>query len=258
MRKELRDTILGLSESVTGPNEVADGVFETRRRLLWMPIAAAATLLLRQTAVFPQVSTQVVNTAWNQFLKECLPTAEELHADGSAAGQDRYLRWLGYSASRLKLGDLPAAKLGKFKNLEPASYFGVGYRGKPFFVVEWRLEPSAFLPPHNHPNVSVCTIGLEGEARLRNFEPVGETPGFESSMTFRVRETSNEIIRPGVVNMLSAVRNNIHTFTAGKSGARGIDITTYHGDNIGFSHLNIGETSMDPTDRVFEASWKKL
>ncbi len=94
---------------------------------------------------------------------------------------------------------------------------------------EWWPEPGAFLPPHCHPNASVCTLGLEGEARIRNFEIVGDAPDFSSKQSFQVRETHNEIIAPGRLNTLSAFRDNIHTFQAGKQGARGLDISTYHG-----------------------------
>jgi hypothetical protein len=73
-----------------------------------------------------------------------------------------------------------------------------------------------------------------------------------------VRETHNEIISAGRISTLSALRDNIHTFQAGKDGARGIDITTYHGANAGFSHLELGNKPLDEQQRVFEAVWKKL
>jgi hypothetical protein len=114
------------------------------------------------------------------------------------------------------------------------------------------------LPPHCHPNASVCTLGIEGEARIRNFEIAGEAPNFSSKETFRVRETHNEIIAPGRLNTLSALRDNIHTFQAGKQGARGIDISTYHGPDVGFSFLNIADKPRDSERWVYEAAWKKL
>ncbi|MFZ1699733.1 MAG: hypothetical protein WBO10_01495 [Pyrinomonadaceae bacterium] len=237
--------------------EIADGIVETRRKMLLFPLAAAALLLIRPTSAFGQKAEAASSSTWDGFLAECLPKAVGLHADSTRQGQEKYLRWLGYNAAKLKLGDLPTAKLGKFKNLDPAMFFGVGYRGIPFFVVEWRMEPNAFLPPHNHPNVSVCTVGLEGEARMRNFEPVAEMPAFSSARTFQIQETHNEVLRPGQINTLSAVRDNIHTFQAGRNGARGIDITTYHGENIGFSHLEIVDKT-GTADRIFEAKWTKL
>ncbi len=192
------------------------------------------------------------------LLSRGVPKAAELHQDSSRLGQEAYLRWLSLAAAKLQTTDLPTAKLGKYKGLEPASMFGVGYRGKPFFTVEWRMEPGAFLPPHCHPNVSVCTVGLEGEARIRNYEIVGEAPEFTSTKSFKVRETHNEVIGAGRINTLSALRDNIHTFQAGKNGARGLDITTYHGADVGFSHLELSPKPMDEQQRIFEAVWKKL
>jgi hypothetical protein len=120
------------------------------------------------------------------------------------------------------------------------------------------MEPGATLPPHCHPNASVCTVGIEGEARVRNFEIVGSAPEFTSKQSFQVRETRGEIISPGRINTLSSSRDNIHTFQAGKDGARGIDISTYHAKDMGFSFLNISDRPMDAEKRTYEASWRKI
>jgi hypothetical protein len=157
--------------------------------------------------------------------------------------------------SRARTSEIPKARVGRFGKLEPAVSFGVGYRGRPFFIVEWQLESRAFLPPHCHPNASVCTVGLEGEARIRNFEIVGPAPEISSSKSFLVRETHNEIIAPGRINTLSSMRDNIHTFQAGKNGARGIDISTYHGPDVGFSFLQIAGQPRESEGYVYEASW---
>jgi hypothetical protein len=166
------------------------------------------------------------------------------------------LHWLALMAARLQFTTIPDTKLGRFRQLDPAVYFGPSYRGKPFFIVEWRLEPGAILPPHCHPNASVCTVGIAGEARIRNFEIVGQAPEFASRQAFRVRETHNEILSPGRANTLSAVRDNIHTLQAGRQGARGMDISTYHGPNIGFSFLELENKPVDAEQRLFEAVWK--
>ncbi len=238
-----------------GAKEIAPGVLIERRRLLWLPALAATASAFGKEA---HAQSETSRAGWDEFLKQCLPKAQELHKDSSRSGQEAYLRWLSLMAANLRATDPPPAKLGKYKNLAPASSFGVGYRGEPFFIVEWRMEPGAVLPPHNHRNVSVCTVGLEGEARLRNFEIVGDAQEFSSTKPFRVRETHNEIISPARVNTLSALRDNIHTFQAGKDGARGIDITTYHGANVGFSHLELSNKPLDEQQRVYEATWIKL
>ena len=247
--------------------ESAPGFSETRRRMLWLPASIAASVMLErvgkvfadeycQESMNPLVSSADRQLDWAAFLKQSVPVAEELHKDSSAAGQEAYLHWIASMIVRTRASEIPRAKVGRFGKLEPAVSFGVGYRGKPFFIVEWQLEPAACLPPHCHPNASVCTLGLEGEARIRNFEVVGAAPKFSSRKTFLVRETHNELIAPGRINALSSLRDNIHTFQAGRNGARGIDISTYHGPDVGFSFLDIATTPKETELRIFEAAWK--
>jgi hypothetical protein len=248
------------------PAEISPGVIVERRRLLWLPAVAASSLLVRAGAIAAQeemsrasrrnpLLLQPSELAWDAFLEQSQETAAGLHVDSSAEGQEAYLSWLALMASRLRLETIPDTNLGRYEELDPAIYFGPSFLGQPFSIIQWRMEAGAYLPPHCHPNASVCTVGIEGEARIRNFEIQGEAPEFSSSASFRVRETHNEIIAPRRINTLSSLRDNIHTFQAGKSGARGMDISTYHGENIGFSFLRLGERAVDPQRRIFEAVW---
>jgi hypothetical protein len=243
----------------------------TRRRLLWLSALTGAAIFGRTPQIAARSMTQIdpeetiadenqnaIDLGWDDFLKQCVPVAEELHRDSSKSGQDAYLYWVASMVARLRLKEAPRAKLGRYGTLDPPVHFGRSFRGKPFFIVEWWLEPGAVLPPHCHPNASVCTLGLEGEARIRNFEIVGDAPDFSSKQSFQVRETHNEIIAPGRLNTLSAFRDNIHTFQAGKQGARGLDISTYHGPDVGFSFLYISDRARDAERRIYEAAWKKL
>ena len=240
----------------------------TRRRLLWLSGLTGAAIFGRPPRIGAMAQTnadqaiaknqRVIDLGWDEFLKQCVPVAEQLHRDSSRGGQDAYLYWLASMIVRLRLNEMPKAKLGRYGVLDPPVNFGVSFRGQPFFIVEWWLEPGATLPPHCHPNASVCTLGIDGEARIRNFEIVGDAPDFSSKQSFLVRETHNEIIAPGRLNTLSAIRDNIHTFQAGKQGARGIDISTYHGPNVGFSFLEIGDKSKDLERCIYEAAWKNL
>jgi hypothetical protein len=241
----------------------------TRRRLLWLSGMTGAAILggpaaraaMAQPGSGPAMDggdRRVTDLGWKEFLEQCLPVAEGLHRDPSRGGQDAYLYWLGSMIVRLRAADMPRARLGRFGPFEPPVSFGVSFRGQPFFIVEWRLEPGATLPPHCHPNASVCTLGIEGEARIRNFEIAGHAPEYSSRRTFLVRETHDEVMAPGRLNTLSAFRDNIHTFHAGERGARGIDISTYHGPDVGFSFLDIDTRSRDPRRRLHEAAWKKI
>ncbi len=259
MIKDLFKNIKLFSSENAEKTEFETGVMVERRHFLWLPLIAAAALVSPKS-IFANEHSALIEGAmtWDDFVKECLPKAVELHKDSSKEGQDAYLYWIASMVARLNLTTRPKAKLGKFKNLNPSVEFGVGYRGVPFFVVEWRMSPNAYLPPHSHPNASVCTVGIEGEARIRNFEVVGDAPEFSSDKKFNVRETHNEVISARRINALSAKRDNIHTFQVGKDGARGIDISTYHGETVGFSFLEIGKTPIDAEQKTFEANWIKL
>jgi hypothetical protein len=269
------DASLPINKLITDDNrpgaELAPGVMIERRRWLWLPALTAAAFALNPQQLLAQGMTQTspgnttanknqstAELGWDEFLKQCLPTAEELHRDLSKRGQDAYLHWLASMITRLRLKEMPRAKLGRFGTLNPPVHFGVSFRSNLFFIVEWWMEPGAVLPAHCHPNASACTMGLEGEARIRNFEIIGEAPAFSSKQTFHIRETHSEVIAPGRINTLSALRDNIHTFQAGKQGARGVDISSYHGPDVGFSFLDFGDKPRDAEQRIYEAAWKKL
>jgi hypothetical protein len=256
------ESIACFSTATPDRTQEDEGVVVERRRLLWLPAAALAAFALGSPKQYLAGARSAVveeeGIGWDDFIKQCVPVSSELHRDSSARGQDAYLYWLASMAVRLRPKTVPAARLFKFAELSPPVEFGVGYKGTPFFVVEWRMAPHAVLPPHCHPNASVCTLGLEGETRIRNFQLVGDAPEFTSARSFLVRETHSEIVTPGRVNTLSAARDNIHTFQVGKDGARGIDISTYHGPDIGFSFLDIRDKAAGDERRIYEAVWRKL
>ena len=263
MQESFSDINLFMSGAPTKESEVFPGVMERRYFLRGSVATAAAVLalgampkgLFAQGPAMGSVAVGAEKLAWDDFLKQSVPVAQQLVAN-PAFSVDEYLYRIASLATRLK--DLPDTKLAPFPGLDPRLLGGPSFRGTPFFIIQWRFEPGAILPPHNHPNASVCTFGYEGEVRLRNFEIVGEAPEYASKKTFRVRETHNEMIAPGRINTLSPSRDNIHYFQVGKEGGRGIDITTLHGKNAGFSFLDIGEKAADPDKRIFEAAWNDL
>jgi hypothetical protein len=257
MRKTL--STLDLAKEV----EVLPGIYERRHFLRGslLTVAAIVTLratpngLLAQTPIKSTGPTGVAGLAWDDFLKQSVPIAQKLIAD-PAFSVDEYLYRIGSLATRLE--EIPNSALGSYKTVEPRAWFGPSFRGSPFFIIQWRMEPGAVLPPHNHPNASVCTLGFEGEVRLRNFEIVGEAPDYASKKTFRVRETRNEMMSHGRISTLSPSRDNIHCLRVGKEGARGIDINTLHGTTNNFSFLDMSEKPVDSESRIFEASWTDL
>ena len=198
------------------------------------------------------LQTPTADLAWDDFIKAAVPVAQQLIAEADFS-VDEYLYRIGSLATRLK--EIPDSPLGPYTSVDRRVWFGPSFRGSPFFIIQWRMEPGAFLPPHNHPNASVCTVGFAGEVRLRNFEIVGEPPAYDSKETFRVRETRDETMKRGRINTLNPVRENIHCFRVGKEGARGLDINTLHGRTNEFSFLDMSEKPVDSENRIYEATW---
>src|ERR671926_1006841 len=256
MRNRMSDNEFSSFVECPKEEEVFPGRYE-RRYFLRGSLATAATVMalaampksvLAQAPLKETALVRPEKLAWDDFLKQAIPVAQQLMAD-PALSVDEYLYLIGSLATRLK--EIPNSTLGSYKTVEPRVWFGPSFRGSPFFIIQWRMEPGALLPPHNHPNASVCTLGFEGEVRLRNFEIIGEAPDYASKKTFRVRETRNEMMSHGRVNTLSPLRDNIHCFQVGSEGARGIDINTLHGTTNNFSFLDISKTPADPERRIF-------
>jgi hypothetical protein len=246
--------------------ELAPGVLIERRSVFWLSAAAASVALLagrgsRLSAAErdekrPDRERSEARIGWDDFLKKCLDVAKDFSKDASPPGQDAYLQQL--AALAVRLHHAPATKLFAYGKLNPKVEFAPSFRGVPFVIVQWRMHPRAILPAHCHPRTSVCTLGLEGEARLRNFEVEGPAPAFNSgsSETFLIRETHSQIIAPGRVSTISTVRDNIHYFEAGTDGARGIDITIPYGGDGSFSFVRFTpDRPKDAARRVFEATW---
>ena len=229
--------------------EIFPGRFERRYFLSGSLSSIAAMVLLKGTVSVAQTSGKL---GWDEFLKLSVPMAQQLIAD-PAFSVDEYLYRVGSLATRLS--QIPDSRLGPYTSVDRRLWFGPSFRGKPFFIIQWRMEPGAFLPAHNHPHASVCSLGYEGEVQVRNFEIIGEAPDYASKKPFRLRETRSETMTRGRISTLSPIRDNIHCFRVGKQGARGIDINTMHGEMAPFSFLDISEKPVQSEDRVFEAVW---
>ena len=240
--------------------EVFPGIRERRQFIRGSLTVAAALLALKATttrnvlaqASKPTAERATGKLAWDEFLKQAIPMAQEL-IGSSEFSFDEYLYRIGSLATRLN--EIPDSKLGPYTDVDRRVWFGPSFRGTPFFIIQWRMDPGAFLPPHNHPNGSVCTLSFEGEVLLRNFQIIGEAPDYTSGKAFRVRETRRETMEAGRINTLSPIRDNIHCFQAGRVAARGIDINTVHSKPGPYSFLDMNEKPVDSDNRIYEATW---
>ena len=122
-------------------------------------------------------------------------------------------------------------------------------------LVGYRLAPDALLEPHNHPNYSVATVVLEGEARVTHYEAEPGAPPLASPDPFTVRRTAERLLRPRQATTLTPARDNIHTFRSGPAGARWVDLFSLHGRDVGFSYLAIAPEPLKTGGDAFRARW---
>lgn len=219
-----------------------------RRQLL----AASACLLAA-----PRLASRPARaTSWERFLAEAPEQVAELAKGTTPREHDAYLFALASLAARVE--SVPGGNLSAFGGLEPEVRFGMLHRGQPFFVVEWRLAPHAFLPGHCHPGASVCTLALEGECEIRHYEAEPGAPAYDAKepAPFRLRETRRQVLRPGSLSTLAPERDNLHLFRAGPKGAHGIDISTMHGGDGSFSFVELDPDAPADAERgSYAARW---
>lgn len=198
-----------------------------------------------------------VSLDFEEFIKECAALAKQAF-ENSGLNEEAHISRLSQAASRLALKSVPKGKLGQFGELNPPVEFGPLHVAAPLAIIQWWLAPGATLPAHNHTPADIISLCIEGECTIRHFDIVGDAPEYASKETFLIRETRNDVLTPGRASSLSTVRDNIHTFRAGKEGALGIDINSILPGNKKFSFLDFADKPRDSQKRIYEAVWKKL
>ena len=252
-----------LSDSTSTEEEaIAPGCVVERR--YFIRAASIATAALAASAnVFGRgvIASAVANMDapldFEGFVKECAELAKFAQQEASL-NEEAHIFRLSAAASRLRLGSVPKGKLGAFAGLSPPVEFGPLKIAAPLAIIQWRLAPGATLPAHNHNPADVISLCLEGACTVRHFDIVDSAPDYSSRKTFLIRESRNDLLTPGRMSSLSTVRDNIHTFHAGKDGAMGIDINSILPGDKPFSFLDIAEKPRDAQNRIYEAVWKKL
>ena len=231
---------------------MADGGARVERRGLlliaaggWMALAGAA-----RGQPTPEGDFKALMAALEE-LGDLLPLAEP-------AEQDAYVHRL--AARAMQTAGFPVPPMG------PMGRSGVQIRplGRTepptdavhgVALVGYRLAPGALLEPHNHPNYSVATVVLDGEAHVTHYEPDAAAPPLASTEPFLVRKTAQRLLRPRQATTLTPSRDNIHTFRAGPGGARFVDLFSLHGRDVGFSYLAIEPAPAAPGGDTFRAQW---
>lgn len=199
--------------------------------------------------------------SFDEFLTEVLPEARRLVADTTTAGQDAYLTILARHA--VKLGEAPHPSWNDSgQSLTPGTFIGAnlgadGAKTDPFVVLHWRMDPGTRIEAHAHTHGNVCTLGLEGEVSVSNFEMQGPRD-FDVAAAFVARRTVRQTLSRGSVNLVSLDRNYVHGTIAGPRGGRGLDITTrIKPRRPGVPYLRLERRRSDSPD-LFDAVWTDL
>ena len=234
------------------------GYSEIRRHLLVGATASIAACLTSSNRLLAAINEAETDRRLDDFITATAEPAAMLKSDASATGQEAYVQFLAEAVSAVDHVSQDDLGSDSWKGLDPGVFLGASGRNKAFFVIQWHLEPGAFLPPHCHPKTSVCTFGLEGSSILRHFEAEATVPSYRDDRTtkFLIRETRRLELRAGSVSTLTEYRDNIHLFEAGKHGARGIDVTTDYGGDGSFSFLDFDHRRpLDRNERTYVARW---
>lgn len=234
------------------------GYRETRRYLLLGAAASVAGCLASPRNLFAALEDRLPESQLQRFLDASAQRALEMKGDVSAAGQDAYVNYLADTVGNIESVSTENLGSKSWKGMEPGVFLGDAGRNRAFFVVHWRLEPGAVLPPHCHPRTSVCTLGLDGSSTLRHFTVEAGAPSYreDRSSEFLIRQTRQIELRAGTISTLTEHRDNIHLFEGGKKGARGIDVTTDYGGDGSFSFLDFDHRRpAQSSDDLYRARW---
>lgn len=220
-----------------------------RRAFLQLPAFAALTAWLG-TRDELLAQDKPAKLTFDEFCAQVGAMALAVIADTSR-NEDAYLFQVASLAHRID--HVPEVTLGEpYKGIMRT---GRNFRGSGIVVVQWSMEAGLTYPAHNHPHYNGITFGMEGECRIRNFDPVGDAPSRDSAAEFQVRETQDQLLTPGrVVSVMSTEHNNIHTVTTGSRAVRGIDVMTLVGKHEGFSFVDIDMSSRDAAS-IHRARW---
>ena len=234
------------------------GYSELRRHVLIGAPAAIAACLASPNTLLAAIDESQSDAQLEKFIASTNQQASDLKLDHSASGQDTYVEYLANAISDVKQVALGNMSTSTWKDLDPGVFLGTSGRNSAFFIVHWRLHPGAFLPPHCHPKTSVCTLGLAGNATLRHFDTDSTAPSYRNDREseFLIRETRRLELSAGSISTLTEHRDNIHLFSAGSQGARGIDVTTDYGGDGSFSFLEIDDDRPVERDgKLYTAKW---
>lgn len=238
---------------------VAEGVVLERRSLLRFSAATVAAGLAaacaapgqRKPAVEAPLEATDGTLDISQFLAEMYPRAKEYVASGGKR-EESYLMAVGELMARLQAPtpeDTQSAMRSLYKE------HGSEERRFEIWVAVFDFEGGKGFSHHDHRDYNGVIQGLEGEARVRNFDVVGDVLVPPKGETFQIRQTRDDLILPGRFSTLGTVRDNVHEVVAGPGGAKLLDVFTYLEKDSRSYSMDVDPTPVDAERGIYEASW---
>lgn len=252
-----RDPFPALGAFDTVGEEVAEGVTLARRGVLWLGAASVGTLLglgTKQARAAQEPGSEPPKDEFLNLLRELYPLALE-QRDGAGRHEESYLMQVAAALARLaEPGTGVGEAMRKFRAEHPEHDRSAGRF--PIAVVDFDLQAGKGFAHHDHRDYNGVILGLSGEARVRNYDIVGDEPVPPRGRSFEIRETRDDLLLPGRFSTLGRRRENVHELVAGPEGARVLDFFTYYAADARSYYLEVGAKPRDPQRRIYEAAWK--
>lgn len=186
-----------------------------------------------------------------ELVAQMVPRARRLIAEGGKR-EEAYLMGIGELLARLQVPtreDLKATM--KRYSLENAD----DERPREISVVMFKLEPGRGFTHHDHRDYNGVILGVEGEARIKNFDILGAHPIPPSGRSFQLRETRDDLILPDRFSTLGSARDNVHNLVAGPEGATVLDVFTFLRPGARSHWLEVDPTPRDAERKIYDAAW---
>jgi predicted metal-dependent enzyme (double-stranded beta helix superfamily) len=232
------------------------GVEIERRRMLFMSVGAIASITLGLPRIAggrcPEGDAETIGAnqmSWCRFLESASPMAEQV-TNYPMADEEAYLTRLATLVKHL--ASTPSGTLFDALTGVTAAY---AYQELPLVVTQFKLQPGAVIPLHDHHHYNAVLNVTDGEVEVHSFDLADSHSATHGDGTFFVKEKGKEVLIPGDISTLSRHRDNIHELRAGHAGARFVDFFTYFTPEATSYYLNIRKRQDSHKEGIFEASW---
>ncbi len=236
---------------------VAEGVTLERRSLLRLSAATlASAFALTACASSPTKRSERADEPLSdgaleigELLSELRPDARRVVESGGRQ-EEAYLARVSELLARLHVPT--QAELRAAMGPHPMSEGGAGLE---IWLAMFQLEAGKGFTHHDHRDYNGVILGVEGEARVKNFDILGDDLVPPDGQTFQIRQTRDDVILPGRFSSLGRTRENVHDLVAGPGGATVIDAFTYFTPEARSYFMDVDPVPRDADRRIYDAVW---